>query len=287
MTAAAGPGAGDLGRRQTDGRALAHWHAQLASLEIRQLWVGTLDLRHLEVPVRVSRPQPLDPFHCHLLAAAITMPDVTPAALDARLRVGMPLHRWLDEMRAADLVRLDGDRIVVTPRGERALSNATYPHPTSERRRFTFVVPGPHYLPWLTPPGAHDPSLGVAELSWVADCIARPAEWQRRTGFPEDVEAVETMAMDLPPAAAWRRVAVAQSERAPVVITVAASGTMHAFVPDAAGAIHAHAPALRMADGWREPFPELAADDESSSEDVGEGWRLVGRARLRRAVRRE
>src|SRR5207245_3304271 len=139
---------------------------------------GRLDLCHLDTAVRVSRPSSLDAFHRHLLAAAVATPGVTPAALDARLSVGALLGLWLDELRAADLVQFDGDRIVVTPRGERAPANGSYPHPATERRRFTFVIPGPHYLPWLAPPGPHDASVGVAGTAWPAGCVARTAEWK-------------------------------------------------------------------------------------------------------------
>jgi hypothetical protein len=283
-----GPRVGDVGHRKIDGRALSRWRDQLASLEPRQLWLGTLDLCHIDLAVRVSRPQPLDAFHRHLLAAVRPTSAATPGTLEARLGVGPMLGRWLDELRDAELVRYDGDRILVTPRGDLALTNGSYLHATSERRRFTFVVPGPHYIPWMMPPGRHDASVGVAEVGWVAECVARPAEWKRQAGFAEDVEAVVPPATDLPPAAAWRRVTVTTSERVPVVIALTRSETLFAFVPNTAGGLHADAPALRMADGWREPFPELtAADVHSAGEDAGEGWRLVGSGRLRRAEPRK
>jgi hypothetical protein len=282
---AADPVVGDSSHRKPDGRALTRWRGQLASFEPRQLWVGSLDLRHLDAAARVSRPTPLDPFHRHVLAAVGVTPGATRAALDARLGLGPTRGRWVDELRDAGLVQFDGDRIVVTPRGERALAAGTYPHPASERRRFAFVVPGPHYVPWTSPSGPHDSSIGVANVGWVAECVARPVEWKRQAGFPEDVEAVEPPAPEMPPTAAWRRVTVARSERVPVVLAVTGSGTLYAFIPDAAGGLHADAPGLRMADGWREPFPELsAADDQSAGEDAGEGWRLLGGGRLRRAV---
>jgi hypothetical protein len=284
MTAAAGPGVGDSGQRRPDGRALSRWGNQLFALGPCQIWVGTLDLCHLDAAVRVSRPRPLDPFHRHVLAAAVTMPRATAAALDARLGVGPTLGRLLGELNAADLVQFDGTRIVVTPRGERALTAGTYPHPTCERRRFTFLIPGPHYLPWLAAPGPHDASMALAEIEWLVECVSRPAEWKRRAGFPEDVETIEPPAADLPPTAAWRRVAVVRSERVAVVLAMPGAGALHAFVPDSAGGLHADAPALRMADGWGEPFLELAAHNQSAGEDVGDGWRLIGSGRLRRAV---
>ena len=95
---AAGSRVGDSGHRNPDDRALSRWSDQLKSLAPRELWVGTLDLSHLDAGVRVSRLRPLDPFHRHLLAAAVTMPVATPAALDAFLGVGPTLSRWLGEI---------------------------------------------------------------------------------------------------------------------------------------------------------------------------------------------
>jgi hypothetical protein len=285
MTAAAGPGVGDPDHRKLDGRALSRWSNQLAALGSHEIWVGTLDLCHLDVAVRVSRPSPLDPFHRHVLAAALTMPRATAAELDDRLGVGPILDRLLGELNAAELIRFDGPRIVVTPRGERSLTAGTYPHPTTERRRFTFLIPGPHFLPWRGAPGPHDASLPVAEIEWLIECVSWPAEWKRRAGFPEDVEAIESPTADLPPTAAWRRVAVTQSERVPVVLAVTETEALHAFVPEAAGGLDAAAPALRIADGWREPFPELVTDNQSAGEDGDDGWRLMGGGRLRRATR--
>jgi hypothetical protein len=276
MTAGAGAGS-------PDGRSLARWHAQLAPLRPQSLWVGTLDLGHLDAPVRVRRLAPLDPLDRHLLAA-LPAAGATAAALEAKLRLGPALGRWLGELCAAGLVRRDGDRFVLTPHGGQALAAGAGTRLASERRRFSFVLPGPHYVPWLVPPGPHDPALDVADARWVADSVARPAEWKRRVGFPEDVEAVELPAADLRPAAAWGRVAVARSERVPVVLAVTESGAVAGFVPDAGGRLTVDAPAVRLAERWDEPFPELAAGASEPVEDVGDGWRLVGAGRLRRAV---
>src|SRR5262249_38643165 len=135
MTAAAGRGVGDPGHCRPDGRALSRWRNQLAAHGPCEIWVGTLDLCHLDAAGRASRPHPLDPSHPHVLAALVTMPRATPAALDSRLGVGPALSRLVDELRGADLVRFDGARILVTPHGEQALTTRSDPHPTSERRR--------------------------------------------------------------------------------------------------------------------------------------------------------
>jgi hypothetical protein len=264
---------------------LSRWWPRLAPLRPRGLWVGTLDLVHLDAPVGVLRPEPLDPLHRLLLRAV----EAAPAGLDdldARLGLGRtPLFRWLDDLRAAGLVRLN-DHYALTPAGAAALADGAAPRPTTERRRFTFVL-GPdavgHYLPWTAPPGSPVPAA-TADVRWLIECVDRPAAWKRRVGFPEDVAGVEapTGAAGL---AGWRRLTVAAGERPAVVLALADDPPQrlfgfaaHAGDPDPA------TPALRLDGGWEEAFPELDAEPAGPRTEVGDGWALIGDGRLRRAV---
>jgi hypothetical protein len=271
-----------------DGHTLARWWAALAPLGPRALWAGHLTLHHLDAPVRATRPARLDPFLRSLLLTVAAAPGSTLAQLDDRLHCGANLlARWLYDLLTADLVRADADTYAVTPRGGVALAGGDYPHPEPQRRRFTFVTgPAgvPHYVPWAAAPGRHDPALPPAEVRWLAECVARPADWKRRFGFPEDVEAVAAPAPGLPPAEAWRRVAVASSERVAVALVLTEAGRLLGFAPAAGGALTPAAPALRFDDGGAEVFPELAGEPAGPVAEVGEGWRLVGAGRLRRAV---
>jgi hypothetical protein len=263
---------------------LSRWWPRLAPLRPRRLWVGALDLVHLDAPVRVLRPEPLDPLHRLLLRAVVAAPAGLDD-LDARLGLGRPsLFRWLDDLRAAGLVRLK-DHYALTPAGAAALADGTAPRPTTERRRFTFVL-GPdavgHYLPWSAAPGSSVPAA-TADVRWLVECVDRPAAWKRRVGFPEDVVGVEapTGAAGL---AAWRRLTVAAGERPAVVLVLTDDAVprlfgfaAHAGDPDPA------TPALRLDGGWEEAFPELNAEPTGPRTEVGDGWVLIGDGRLRRA----
>jgi hypothetical protein len=247
-----------------DGPALARWWDRVAPLRPQSIWVGTLDLIHFDAPVRVLRPEPLDPLHRLLLRAVEANGPADLARLDARLGLGRPsLYRWLAELAAAGLLRTN-DHYALTPAGIEALSVGTAPRLAAERRRFTFVLNpdgSPHFLPWSAPMGTNVPTLAAAaDVRWLAECIARPASWKRRAGFPEDVAGFDLLTPAVG-AAAWRRLAVAHGER-PAVVLVLTADTPPRLVgfPVGRGEPDLAAPALRLSAGWEEPFPELAGD---------------------------
>src|SRR5207302_4240905 len=141
-----------------------------------------------DAPVRVLHPEPLDPLHRLLLRAVEAAGATDLKQLDARLGLGLaPLHRWLDELRAAGLVRAN-DHYALTPTGAAALESGTAQWPVTERRRFTFVLnqdSSPHFLPWSGGPSPVVSALtATADVRWLTDCIQRPATWKRRVGFP-------------------------------------------------------------------------------------------------------
>lgn len=259
------------------------WWARLAPARPRSLWVGTLDLVHVDAAVRVLRPEPLDPLHRILLRAVEAAPGPLDM-LDLRLALGRaPLYRWLDTLCTAGLVRLT-DHYSLTPTGSAALAAGVTPWPTTERRQFTFVL-GPdgsaHFLPWtgvMTRPS----SAAMADVRWVAECVTRPTAWKRRFGFPEEVAGVDPAAKATG-AAAWRRLAVATGERPTVAVVVTADTPSRLFA-FTAGAIDPSRPALRLDAGWEEPFPELTAEPAGPRTDAGDGWAVVGDGRLRKAM---
>lgn len=246
--------------------------------DVVSLWAGALDLVHLDAPVRVVRPEPLDPLQRLLLRAVESAPAGL-EDLDARLGLGRgPLFRWLGELCAAGLIRLD-DRYAVTAAGSAALADGTAPRPATERRRFTFVVGGdgiPRFLGWTAPPAAPLPAP-QADARWVAECVARPAVWKRQVGFPEDVLGAD-LPTDAPPAAAWRRLTVASGERPAVAVALTGDGGLSVHGADAS-------PTARIDAGWEEIFPEVVSRPTEPRADVGRGWMLLGAGRLRRAER--
>jgi hypothetical protein len=271
------PAGGSPATGSPDGRTLTRWWDGLAPQRPRALWAGPLDLTHLDALARVARPGPLDPLH-RLLLRALDAPVPVPLDhLDARLGLGRaPLFQWLRDLEAAGLARADAAGYALTAAGRQALAAGVAARPARERRRFTFAnVPGaaPHFLPWAAAPGPAGPG-SVAEVRWLAECVARPAAWKARYGYPADVVGVELPDGAGTGAEAWRRVVVAHAERVPVALAlVAPGGGPERLLGFAArgGNLTPDAPALRLDAGWDEPFPELARDPDAA--DLRAAWR--------------
>jgi hypothetical protein len=270
-----------------DGPILSRWWDAVSPLRPRTLWVGTLDLVHFDAPVRVLHPEPLDPLHRLLLRAVEAAGPADLRRLDARLGLGpAALHRWLDELRSAGLVRTN-DHYALTPAGAAALESGTALWPVAERRRFTFVLNhdgSPHFVPWSGGPRQNVPALtATADMRWLMDCITRPPAWKRRAGFPETVAALDGK-NETPGSAAWRRLTVARGEQPLVAIVLTADVPTHLVGFTAKrGDLDATSPALRLDAGWEEPFPELNADPAPLRTEIGGSWALIGDGRLRRA----
>jgi hypothetical protein len=249
---------------------------------LASVWVGTLDLVHLDAPVRVLRPEPLDPLH-RLLLRAIAVAPAALDQLDARLALGRgPLFHWLSELLAVGLIRFN-DHYALTPAGTTALADGVEPRLITERRRFTFVLGadgGAHFVPWMAAAKAPIPAP-AADTRWLTECVVRPAAWKRRIGFPEDVAGIEKPS-DGSGMAAWRRLAVATGEQPAValVLTGDRPGRLLGFVGDSDLSV----PLLHFDGGWEEAFPELLTDPTTPRTEIGDGWALLGDGRLRRAV---
>jgi hypothetical protein len=292
-------------------RVLAGWWRQLAPTAPRALWVGRLLLHRVETLVRVTRPLRPDAFNLLLLAAVAETEPATVPALDARLHlgpdvVGQTLRRLAAEGLTAAAT---GGAWKLTPLGQEALDRGEYRRLGQERRAFHFVdhranpTPAPaaepaafHFLNVRLPAGVSS----AAPEGWEFDpralqaCLARPPEWKRAFGFPEEVEHIygipltEKVADSLresgetPPA--WQQVILDRPEQLLTVFVLvsappegesaAASGApprLLGFAARQEGWVLHEEPAFILTEGWAEVFPELA--DEPAPEAWRQAWR--------------
>jgi hypothetical protein len=278
-------------------RVLAGWWRQLAPIGPVALWVGRLLLHRVETLVRVTRSQHPDPFALLILQALAQADPATVSAIDTRLHLGADvLGQMLRQLGAEGLTWAGADGAwKLTPLGQEALDHGEYRRTGHERRAFHFVdrrsapaatgaepfhflnVTVPAGLSWAAPEGwDFDPQA-------LAACLARPPEWKRRFGFPEEVEHIygiapepaEASSAQTPPA--WQRVILDRTEHLLAVVALvsapAAGERLLGFAVRQEGwVLHADEPAFTLAEGWSEVFPELA------SEPPPETWRQAWRS---------
>jgi hypothetical protein len=278
-------------------RVLAGWSRQLGALHPQGLWVAHLLLHRVEALVRLSRTVGLDPFHRLILQAIRLSPSPTLSRLDETLHLGPQLlNRALAALQAERLATSTADRCwTLTALGQTALECDEYPRPVHERRLFTFLHGSPpHYLnlgpaatvPCPPPEGfAFDPTLLQA-------CVAQPADWKQRYGFPTDVQEVSIAVPDsstpghsgglvaaagagsAPPA--WQHVIVDRPERLLGVLVLASGpdGQLRLLgypVKQDGWVLHAE-PVLALSAGWEALFPELL--QPPAHEAWRQAWRL-------------
>jgi hypothetical protein len=274
------------------GRTLAGWWPHLAPRQPRALWVAHLLLHRVEAGVARAHARRADAFTRHVLQAVAA--GATVEQIDARLGLGPQLLRRL--LHGLDVQRLARPDAAggwsLTALGMEALRHGSYAAPDYERRIFHFRDRGlpdepPHFLNLA----AHAGDDWPAGQGWTFDpahlraCVARPAEWKRRHGFPGDVEAVlgpepEPARPDLNGAVAsvpeWQRVVLDQPEHLLMVLLLVPGPDGNALqgfaVRQDGWELQAAQPALSLAAGWDEAFPELREDPPP------EAWRQAWRA---------
>jgi hypothetical protein len=283
-------------------RRLAGWWRLLAPYQPQAIWVGHLLFHHVEALVRLTQSGPVDAFNLFLLRAVALVNAETGAALagaplerlDDRLGLGRSvLRQALRGLEAEALIEPvpAGGGWSLTDLGQQALGHKAYARARLERRVFTFVEPlgkpngggrTPHFLI------VHN-STGIAwpvpedidfDIRLLSSCLARPAEWKARHGFPADVQ--EILGVGPPPPRAgltlpppWRRVIVDRPERVLAVLVLSAAAghgrlTGLAVQPDG-WVLHAGKPLFTVGAGWPEVFPGL--DQEPPLEAWQQAWR--------------
>ncbi len=272
------------------GPALATWWRQLAPHRPRQLWAGHLLLHGVEALVATRHPARLTPFD-GLVLQALALPHARPtpdgttlAEAEAALHLGrQALRQVLRRLQSEGLAREEpaAGAWALTAAGRRALAGEVSWRSAEERRVFYFVEGGqpgrpPEYLslrdaplhPW---PG---PQAQAFDAGWLRACVARPPEWKRARGFPEDVQEV------LPPPngegdpAAWQRVILDRPARLAAALVRAGDGGDRLLgfpTRPEAGALLSTEPVFTLGGDWPEVFPALA------EEVPAEAWRPAWR----------
>jgi DNA-binding transcriptional ArsR family regulator len=266
------------------GRTLAGWWRDLAAWRPRSLWIGHLLLHRVEALARVSLRTALDPFDHLALKALAVEGEATTSDVDTRLRLGpQVVGAALRGLRAEGLAEACGEgRWRLTPLGQQAAAGGGFPRDAEERRAFYFVDrpragDPPHFLnlhpagcmPW---PAAEGWEFDAAVLR---ACLERPAGWKQQYGFPADVREILGGPGAAPGTRPWQPVIIDHPQRL-VAALVLAPGEgdrerLLAFAVRPEGwLLRSAEPVLSLADGWHEPFPELA--EEPSAERWREAW---------------
>jgi hypothetical protein len=100
--------------------------------------------------------------------------------------------------------------------------------------------------------------------------VARPEEWKRRFGFPQEVDAIVTEGGPGSPPE-WQRVVVDRAERMPVVVVRTADDRLLGFAVRQDGwTLPSETPVFDLGEGWSEAFPYLT--EAMSLEEGQQAW---------------
>jgi hypothetical protein len=244
------------------------------------LTVAHLLLHHVEALVAIENPSKVDVFTSLVLRSLTLARPRHPADLERLLHLGPNyLGRLLNELARAGLAEVDAAGAwQVTPAGREAMACGRLARRGYERRAFHFrdaLQPG--FVPLMSA-ACHQVS---APDQWrftparLQDCVAQPAEWKRRHGFPEDVGAVLTSDSPGEPPA-WQRIMVDRAEHLVLLLAVSGEGRaerLSGFAVEPRGWVLEYSrPILRLGPDWPEVFPEAAA--EPSPEAWRGAWRI-------------
>jgi hypothetical protein len=235
------------------GKALVGWWRDCAAWSPRRLWFAHLILHRVEALVEVDQPGPLAGLARAALAfLARQQGALSPAALAAGLDLELTLvATLLGRLREGGLVEFAGSDSAArpTPAGREFLQGR--PAGRQERRSFYFTdTRPPVYLPLtpqaalpLPPPGGWRFDLGALEA-----CLARPAEWKRRHGFPAEVVRL-IWSKGSVDARTWREVPLDRPEQVYLLLVEVAYGTVLGLSVQPGGWELVREPAVRLPAG--------------------------------------
>jgi hypothetical protein len=243
----------------------------------------------VEAPLIVRQQQPLDPLQGAVLR---TLQDLSPLTLDdfaAVSGLGPVLFRQLLRGLADQgLVMESADhQWQLRDPGRRAVQTSQVDREWFQRRTFHFfqgrIGHAPRFLALAN--CSSQPQSAPAHWNFsvqvLRDCLARPAEWKQRHGFPEEIVQIvpfengSDKASTIP---TWQRVVLVHAEQLPAALILSGSDEEHreclGFVLDAGswGLLHAEC-AFRLA------YPLAAAEtfgkllDDPKLESWRSAWR--------------
>jgi hypothetical protein len=271
-------------------RVLAGWWKQLVPWQPRALWIGHLLFHRIEALVGLHRPVPLDSLLLFVLRALALGRDQTLEQLDNHLHLGRSLLRQiLHQLQADQLARSAAEGAwSLTDLGRQGLAEGAYARPAHERRTFHFAesepsTGRPHFVrvqnaapfaPWPVPEGwQFDASLLIA-------CVAQPAVWKERHGFPQDVLEVlhaPTAASSCPTGPSpWERIILDRPERLLAVLVLVASAEqgerlIGLAVQQEGWVLQGREPVFVWPEDWRELLG--SAGSEPTQDQWQQAWR--------------
>jgi hypothetical protein len=242
-------------------RTLAAWWRQLSRWQPRSIWIAHLPIHHVEALVEVRHASPLDPLDRLVLKAVPVTPPIPVDALLAQALLGRQLLiQVLRRLEAASLVQASAGGWAQTPTGQQAVASGQYAAPARERRSFTFLHRDPLPAEFLRiRPGVSTPC--PPETGWSFDpavlrhCIAQPADWKGRVGFPDEIDAL--LSLDAGP----EGIVIDHPENLTAVLILDADDRLLGLeTKEDAWPLTDDRPLFERTN-WRESFPELLRQD--------------------------
>jgi hypothetical protein len=204
------------------GRVLAAWWRQLAPHGPRRMWLIDWLIHRMDVLTSGTRVETLEPLRRHLLEALGL--SESPSATSVAIRLGLE-----PALAAALLVELADAGLVqpgiqtswmITEAGRAALAHGSFSRRIFRRRSLCLRHDTSTFLP-LVGPGQPvaliDPP--PAPLEQLRACAARPPEWKRRVGFPEEIDSILDLCSTTPETVPqWKLIPVDRPERLMAVL---------------------------------------------------------------------
>ena len=232
------------------GRVLTAWWRQFDAYAPRRLWFADLTIRCLDLLTVQSRPAPVEPFH-RLVLEAIAM-TATPSQAQVAKRLGVnenALRLMMSDLIGQRLVHVDGsNELLAESPGVHKADRAESRSPEFERQTFRLLADSNRFVPLNVPGTPTDlPDDARPAMAALRDCLAQPADWKKRHGFPDDLKAILDLDTDSdPPIPIWKRVPIERGERHTLALIQTSPTRVLAFPVRLDGSVAGKTPCLDL-----------------------------------------